>query len=101
MQQLLLGRQDSMKFPVQKKTKFGIQEYKLLDMVPQDHTTKHSKEGIPIPSKCPDCSSSQTQLTYYNSQYDWSVECLGCNTVIENVIVDGKINPKYKQWVRF
>lgn len=84
-----------------KNNKTNIQEYKLLDKVPIDHTTKFGDRGIPIPAKCPDCESSSTQLTKYNEKYDWSIECLGCNQVIENVILDGEVNTKYKKWVKF
>jgi hypothetical protein len=76
----------------------SIQEYKQLDEVPINDTTRWSTDGIPIPNECPDCSSNETGLTKYDDD-NWSIECNNCFSVIENVKIDGELNQKYIQFL--
>ena len=42
---------------------------------------KLSKEGLPIPCRCPICNSRKTVLTTY-ADGSKAVECEGCNNVL-------------------
>lgn len=80
----------------------SIQEYKILDNVPTS-SAKFSKQGIPIPKKCPDCKSDLTGITVYEDGAI-SIECEGCFQVIENVVTISEsgrkqVNPKYRTFL--
>ena len=47
-----------------------------------DRWGKISKEGLPIPVRCPHCNSRKTVIVTYGNLRIPTVECEGCYTVI-------------------